>query len=236
MTKDVCAKSCGLMLVFLLALIFASPAPAKANRLEQCELDAMLVFDASGSMAGTDWIGQVSRISHVRNALRRVLPDITSVRRVGLISYGPGPYNKCDNIELQLQPGRYSPAQIMSRVDALVPAGRTPLTGAIEQAAEILRYRSKPAVIVLLTDGEETCGGKPCELARQLELTGKDVTVHVISYMRRRVSTGKGLLQSRCLARETGGIQVTAETEDELRAAFRKTLACPVLTKSRSRG
>ncbi|MFA9476385.1 MAG: VWA domain-containing protein [Filomicrobium sp.] len=201
------------------------------EQLRECELDAMLVFDASGSMAGTDWHGQVSRIARVRKALSRVLPDITPVRKIGLISYGPGPYNKCENIELQLKPDRYTPSQIMSRIDALVPAGRTPLTEAIQLAAEELQYTRKPAVIVLLTDGEETCGGRPCEVAQRLEATGEDVTVHVISYLSRETSTGRGLLESQCLARETGGLQVTVETEQELVRALRKTLGCPSLTR-----
>lgn len=213
------------------AVVTAGQYAMAGEQLRACELDAMLVFDASGSMAGTDWHGQVSRISRVRKALSRVLPDITPVRKLGLMSYGPGPYNKCENIELQLKPDRYTAGQIMSRVDALVPAGRTPLTEAVELAAKELQYTRKPAVIVLLTDGEETCGGRPCEVARRLEASGNDVTVHVISYLSRVTSTGRGLLQSRCLARETGGLQVTVETEQELVKALRKTLGCPVLTR-----
>ena len=217
--------------LFASALVAGVQDVTAGGQLRECERDAMLVFDASGSMAGTDWHGQVSRISHVRDALSRVLPDITPVRKIGLMSYGPGPYNKCENIELQLKPDRYTPAQIMSRVDGLVPAGRTPLTEAVELAAKELQYTRKPAVIVLLTDGEETCGGRPCEVARRLEASGNDVTVHVISYLSRVTSTGRGLLQARCLARETGGLQVTVETEQELVKALRKTLGCPVVTR-----
>ena len=50
--------------------------------------------------------------------------------------------------------------------NALVPAGKTPLTSAVEQAAEVLDYRAKPGVIVVVTDGEETCGGRLASLAR----------------------------------------------------------------------
>jgi len=59
------------------------------------------------------------------------------------------------------------PAQaIMSTVNALVPAGKTPLTSAVEQAAQVLDFKKKPGVIVVVTDGEETCGRSPCALAR----------------------------------------------------------------------
>src|SRR5690606_14461186 len=69
-----------------------------------CTQDAMLVFDASGSMAGnvTQGIGKtIPRINEVRAALARVLPSITRFRRVGLITYGPGPYQQC-NVQLAL--------------------------------------------------------------------------------------------------------------------------------------
>ena len=52
----------------------------------------MLVFDASGSMAGNGWgygsesAHMVSRIDRVRHALGKVLPSITRFRRVGLVT------------------------------------------------------------------------------------------------------------------------------------------------------
>ena len=49
----------------------------------------------------------------------------------------------------------------MAAIDALRPSGRTPLTDAVAQAAEVLDFRHKPGLIVVLTDGEETCGGSP---------------------------------------------------------------------------
>ena len=43
---------------------------------------------------------------------------------------------------------------VMSAVNAVVQAGKTPLTQGIEEAAEALDFRSKPGVIIVLTDGE----------------------------------------------------------------------------------
>jgi Ca-activated chloride channel family protein len=111
----------------------------------------MLVFDASGSMSGNGWgYGSespttVSRIDKVRSALTKVLPGITRFRRVGLITYGPGPYNQC-TVRLNLEPTENAADGIMREVNALVPAGRTPLTSAVEQAANVLNFREKPAL------------------------------------------------------------------------------------------
>ena len=65
----------------------------------------MIVFDASGSMAGNTVQGlfsDVTRIDEVRKALAQVLPTATKFRKVGLITYGPGPYAHC-NVELDFR-------------------------------------------------------------------------------------------------------------------------------------
>jgi Ca-activated chloride channel family protein len=204
-------------------------AQAETDVPATCRDDAMIVFDASGSMAGTDMNSSpvAPRIAKVKDALSRVLPSVAVTRNLGLIDYGPGPYNRCDNIELQLEPVPNAAGRIMTIVNGLVPAGRTPLTSAVREAANVLHFPAKPAVVVLLTDGEETCGGDPCNLARTLHAKGGDLTVHVIGYRTRDGSTGLGMLQSRCLADQTGGLYISAETTDELVAAFQKTLGCP---------
>jgi len=79
-----------------------------------CNQDAMLVFDASGSMSGDGWgygsesANTVPRILKVRAALAKVLPGITRYRRVGLITFGP---NQC-NVRLELKPAENSASQI----------------------------------------------------------------------------------------------------------------------------
>lgn len=194
----------------------------------------MLVFDASGSMAGTDMDSVSPHIAKVREALSRVLPNVAPVRDLGLMVYGPGPHNnKCDNIELRLKPAAHSAEEIMAEVNGVVPAGQTPLTTSVREAAEELKFREKAAEIVLLTDGEETCGGDPCGLARALKAAGKQLTVHVIGFRARGTPALDGPFKSRCLADETGGQYLSATNEAELDEALRKTLACPFLTELR---
>jgi len=207
-----------------------------------CAEDAMLVFDASGSMSGNGWgYGSenptaVSRIDKVRLALSRILPKVTRFRRVGLITYGPGPYQGC-NVQLDLRPAPEAAEPILNVVRALTPAGQTPLTEAVAQAAEVLDYRAKPGVVVVLTDGEETCGGKPCELGKALHANAFQLTVHVIG-LRVKGYTWTGeqsLLDTKCLAEQTGGLYITVDTEEELTDALEKTLGCPMLTQAGAR-
>ncbi|MGH6735908.1 MAG: vWA domain-containing protein [Methyloceanibacter sp.] len=200
-----------------------------------CTEDAMIVFDASGSMAGNLNQGiatTIPRINEVRKALARVLPTATRLRRVGLITYGPGPYQQC-NVELNLRPTANAAELIMNDVNALNPAGKTPLVEAVGQAAEVLDFRSEPGVVIVLTDGEETCGGAPCEFGRRLHAEAAQLTVHVVGFrMKNFLWTGEqNVLEVKCLAEENGGLYITAEDEEELAQAFEKTLGCPIMSE-----
>ena len=100
-----------LFLSICLAAISLAACDFHAARAEEpqpspCNEDAMIVFDASGSMAGN--VGQgigttIPRIDEARHALAEVLPSATKFRRVGLITFGPGPYQQC-NAHLDLKP------------------------------------------------------------------------------------------------------------------------------------
>jgi Ca-activated chloride channel family protein len=126
----------------------------------KCTDDAILVFDASGSMASVGYNELSSpRIAEALEAVRRVIPRVTAHRRIGLVTYGPGVKDACSNIELKVAPQFNSADAIISEIEALQPDGDTPLSQAVLDAAETLRFRERPAVVVLVTDGEETCGG-----------------------------------------------------------------------------
>jgi len=201
-----------------------------------CTDDAMIVFDASGSMSGNQTLGIPNsrpRIDEVRAALSQVLPSATKFRRVGLVTYGPGPYNQC-NVQLAFKPKANAAGPIMKAVNSLVPAGKTPLTSAVEQAAEALDYRHKPGVIVVVTDGEETCGGKPCDLAKQLHDSAQQLTIHVIGFRYDSFSwTGESsVLDLMCLANQNNGLYIKANDESELVEALEKTLDCPMLSQA----
>jgi Ca-activated chloride channel family protein len=221
------------------ALLLACSAPASFaddKKPNPCTEDAMIVFDASGSMSGNQVLGipnSKSRIDEVRSALAQVLPSATRFRRVGLITYGPGPYNQC-NVKLEFRPTPDAARMIMSAVNALVPAGKTPLTSAVEQAAEALDYRTKPGVVVVVTDGEETCGGSPCDLAKQLHAAADQLTVHVIGFRYDSFSwTGESsVMDLMCLADQNNGLYIKADSEEQLVQALEKTLDCPMLSEA----
>lgn len=216
------------------ALILGSFKASIRAQDQPCTEDAMIIFDASRSMAASvgDNTG-LRRIDSVRAALARILPRVAPRRRLGLITYGPGSRPACVNVSLELTPKLNAAQPILSRVEALKPDGRTPLTRAVRLAAEALDFRQRPVTIVLLTDGEDTCDGAPCALAKLLNSQGARTTVHVISYRISSAIGSEGIFASRCLADETGGIYAETNTVDEVAAALDTALACPIVSEAR---
>ena len=172
------------------------------------------------------------RIDEVRNALSEILPAATRFRRVGLITYGPGPSEQC-NVKLDLKPTANAATRIMRDLDALSPSGKTPLTTAVARAAEVLDYRKKPGIIVVVTDGEETCGASPCALGKELRAAAAQLTVHIIGFRMKDYSwTGENsILDAKCLAQENNGLYFSTENKNDLVAALKATLDCPMLSR-----
>lgn len=225
------------MLRYVTALAALAALPVHAT--ENCAADAMIVFDGSGSMAEIGFEAAPPRIRDARTALRRALPQVEAFRNLGLLVYGPGQLDGCSNIDLRFAPTPRAAETIIDAVDALQPGGMTPLSASVAKAAEVLAYRSNPATIVLVTDGNETCGGTPCQLGRELMAQAADLTVHVIGFRARfdffgwdnpeQSSYTGGDTVAKCLSDQTGGTYVSAETVDELVAALNDTLGCALI-------
>ncbi len=213
-------------------------ATQTATASSDCGADAMLVFDGSGSMSEIGLEAATPRIIDARKAIARALPQVEPFRDLGLLVYGPGDQDGCSNIDLRFAPQPRAATKIIGAVDTLNPGGMTPLSASVAQAAEALNFRRQPATVVLVTDGNETCGGTPCALGRQLQAEGADLTVHVIGFKFRfdffgwdnpeQTATGKDTV-ARCLSDQTGGTFVSTETVDELVEALNATLGCALI-------
>jgi Ca-activated chloride channel homolog len=202
-------------------------AIAADDGMSACKSDAMIVFDASGSMATSDLTLKLPRIAQAKQSMAKVIPEVAPLRRLGLIVYGEGEYNDCTSIALRLRPTSNAAEPLLRIVERINPRGKTPLTESVQRAAEVLNYTEREAVVVLITDGEETCGGDPCMMAALLKKAGPRLTIHVIGFRESRSEYFK----ARCMADATGGEFVSATTEEELIKALRKTLGCPFVTE-----
>ncbi|MBI1857531.1 MAG: magnesium chelatase, partial [Candidatus Melainabacteria bacterium] len=65
-------------------------------------------------------------------------------------------------------PGINNRRTIVSEVYKILPQGFTPITYSLGQAVRDLAPYKGEKSIILISDGLETCGGDPCDLAGQI--------------------------------------------------------------------
>ena len=158
----------------LLLAILCAPLPAQAEK------QVVLVLDASGSMWGQ--IDGKAKITIAREVVDGILQEWNSDNSIGLVTYGHRRKGDCGDIETLIPVGRLDRAAFNKVIGGLNPKGKTPMTAAVELAAETLRHTENAATVILVSDGEETCDADPCTVAAELEKAGIDFTAHVIGF------------------------------------------------------
>lgn len=201
------------MLGLLLPLAVAVPALADEGQR------VILVLDASGSMWGQ--IDGKPKMQIAKDVVGKVVGNWKAGDEIGLVAYGHRVKGSCDDIEVLSQPGQLDANSFMAKVKALNPKGKTPMTQAVRQAAEALKYTERKATVILVSDGIETCDPNPCAVAEELEKLGVGLTVHTVGF---GLDDKGAVEQLQCLAEKTGGMAVLAENADELEDALKKTV------------
>ncbi|MEQ8654132.1 MAG: VWA domain-containing protein [Kiloniellales bacterium] len=181
--------------------------------------NTIIVLDASGSMWAQ--IDGSHKITIAREVLDEVLGQLPAEQSLGFMAYGHRQKGVCSDIELLVAPKVGAGEEIRQAAAKLNPKGKTPLSDAVRQAAEALRYTEEKATVVLITDGLETCDADPCALGRALEESGIGFTAHVVGF---GLKEGEGA-QIACLAEETGGRYLDAANAAELTSALTETVA-----------
>ncbi|TNF21458.1 MAG: VWA domain-containing protein, partial [Rhodobacteraceae bacterium] len=176
--------------------------------------DVVIVYDASGSMWGQ--IDGTSKMEIARDVLADLVEGWDAQTNLGLVAYGHRSQGDCTDIETLIAPGPLDKAAFTARVAAIKPVGKTPITAAVQHAADLLSYRDAPATVVLISDGVETCNADPCALSAQLARQGVKFTAHVVGFDLEDAAHA-GLA---CIAENTGGVFVSARNAAELHDAL----------------
>lgn len=214
-------------LLFSLSAILALSQNLGASYALACRENAMIVFDASGSMVHRH--DGRPKIDIARKAVAEVLPSVTKHRPTGLVTYGGRGKAICHDVVVRVEPELGSAKRIVAALEGLQPLGPTALTASVESAVEILRQRNAPGIIVLITDGLENCGGRTCELARKLRERGDKIRVYVIGFL----LNGEQVDTLTCLTEATHGTYVVANSLESLRNALRRFLDCLRISRPR---
>lgn len=236
-TKPRWRSMVALLLVLLtpFGLVLGPTAPPATAQEGADPLDAStltvnveLILDASGSMA-EDVPGSENqrRMEAAKAAMRDVIARIPEREglNVGFRVYGhKGSNNEadraisCRSTELLVPLEGVDKDALLEQVETFEPTGWTPLALALTEAGRDFDTggESVTNAIILITDGEETCGGDPCQVAAQLNAAGIALTTHVVGF----ALTEQQQESVRCIAEEGGGQLFTAENAGELSEAI----------------
>jgi hypothetical protein len=141
-----------------------------------------VVLDASGSMLQR--LGKERRIELARKALlefaRDVLPDDTAF---ALRVFGHREADACRS-DLELPLARLDRPAVLARIQAVQAQNqaKTPIGESLRLVKDDLAGASGPAMVVLVTDGEETCDGDPLAAIGELRQAGFDVRVSIVGF------------------------------------------------------
>ncbi|MFT4039499.1 MAG: VWA domain-containing protein [Thermomicrobiales bacterium] len=215
------------LLALLAAPVAAQDTPTANAAAQPGAVNIELILDVSGSMAEPlgEGAGQ-TRMAAARSALREVIsgmPDDAPLN-VGLRLYGHVGSNaetdrarSCRTTELVAPLTGIDRTALLARIDGATPTGWTPLARALQDAAADFAPGERSAnAIIMVTDGEDTCGGDPCAVAAALHAADVAVTTHVVGL----ALTSDQQAAVRCIAEEGGGQLFTAGNADSLRGAI----------------
>jgi Mg-chelatase subunit ChlD len=179
-----------------------------------------LVLDASGSMLQR--IGGERRIDIARRALGALTREIPSGTGFALRVFGHREADSCrTDLEIPLAPIDVAAAtQRIDRIDAKNLA-KTPIAASLELVKDDLAAARGSVLVVLVTDGEETCEGDPAAAIAGLAAAGMHVRVNIVGFAVDEVAL-KETFQS--WARAGHGGYFDAQSGEQLTAAMRASL------------
>ncbi|MBI4390115.1 MAG: VWA domain-containing protein, partial [Nitrospinae bacterium] len=177
----------------------SSPALAQGNR------EIVVVFDGSSSMAGR-MEGRV-KLDIAKDSLSEIVKDIPAGSRVALRVYGQKysvdeKEKSCLDSEAVYPMGAVDPENFTRKVGSIRARGYTPIAFSLAEAVkDFTGEEGWKRFIILVSDGLETCGGDPCQTARDLQAAGAPVVIHGIGFS----VDDKAREQLTCIAEATGG-------------------------------
>lgn len=176
---------------------------ALTRRARAGDRQAMADLAAMQSTGGND------RLSAAKAAVNRLVTTLPTDMDVGLVVFG-----KCQGADNHKF---FSPSErprLTALLESIRPQEGTPLARGLERAGNTVDGVTVPATLVVVTDGEDSCGGDPCAAARALKAAKPKLTINVVDV--------NGLGEGRCMADATGGRVLPMRSAAELPELIRK--------------
>lgn len=154
----------------------APPSVSPEQKISEPKTDVLFIIDSSGSMASI--LEGQRMIDWAKKAVKGAAGQLPAEASAGLRVYSHriDKSNKeasCKDTELVVPISQGTGALIAASADKLEPRGWTPIAYSLEQAeGDFNNNLERLHTIILVSDGEETCGGDPSAIMRALAAKG----------------------------------------------------------------
>jgi hypothetical protein len=207
------------------------PAPGRLRVLDSASKGLELgggtvavVLDASGSMLQR--LDGERRIDIAKSALGGLVNDVLpSDAAFALRVFGHKEADSC-RTDLEIAPAPLNRAAAAAKIASVqaMNLAKTPIAESLRLAAADIAGRPLPHLFILVTDGEETCGGDAAAVIRELAARGDDVRVNIVGFAIDELMLAETFAE---WARLGHGKYFNAKDKAELAASLRETIAVP---------
>lgn len=201
-----------------------SPQEYKNNFQTEDGERILFIMDFSNSM--TESLDGSTKLNHMVETMKQILPKINPNTWVGLRIYGHKmgftPMEACRASTLVTPILKNNAPYVEQSLLKAKPRGMTPITYSLKQAIkyDFMGFQGKKHII-LLTDGGENCDESPCTFVMNLIKIRRDVSIDVIAF---NVNDSEDLQQLECTALVTSGKFYNPKTAAELLNSFNNSI------------
>jgi Mg-chelatase subunit ChlD len=141
-----------------------------------------IVLDCSGSMLDK-LPDKTTKMDVAKKVVIDFVRKIRNGKQLTFVVYGLNPKLKCDDIQVLLPLTEVTDEikdKLVKEIEKIIPLGQTPLAKAMEVAGAELEKGVGMAMLVVVTDGMESCKGDPGAVAKMLDQKLQLGGIHLI--------------------------------------------------------
>ncbi|AMM93246.1 amino acid dehydrogenase [Peribacillus simplex] len=190
------------------------------------KLHISILLDASGSMKAQ--INGKSKMDSAKEAIQIFLDKLPKNAEVSLRVYGhkgTGSHKdkkvSCNSTEEIFHGQGEQTNQIKTVLQDIKPAGWTPIANALKSVKQDINPETTDSVVYVVSDGIETCGGNPVQIAKELNQSKVKTVVNIIGF--NVDNEGQKLLRQ--VATSGGGEFTSVDNDESLKNYLNKAYA-----------
>lgn len=140
-----------------------------------------VVLDSSGSM-GAILEKNRTKMFFLKKLMKSFVSEQWKLKNnIGVRVYGSKQKSRCDDIQTPIPYSDRSLGKLEKALEQMAPLGMTPLHKSLQMSVDEIKNKPGPKKILVVTDGEDTCGGDPCKTAEEVKKQNLDITFYVIA-------------------------------------------------------